>query len=94
MNSPNWNLSFKLICDVFDYTIGAVLSQTVDKQPRVIYYASMNLNDAQLNYSLTEKEFLIIIFALEKFRSHLIGSHVIVYANHIELRHLLTKKWC
>jgi len=58
----------------------------------VIYYVNMTLNVAQLNYSVTEKEFLTIVFTLEKFRSYLIGSHVTVYIDHIKLRHLLTKK--
>ncbi|CAL9001372.1 unnamed protein product [Prunus brigantina] len=60
--------------------------------PHVIYYASRTLNDAQLNYSTTEKELLAVIFALEKFRSYLVGSKVIVYSDHAALRYLLTKK--
>jgi len=53
---------------------------------------SHTLNDAQLNYLVTEKEFLAVIFALEKFRAYLIGSHVIVYTDHSALKHLLSKK--
>jgi len=33
----------------------------------MIYYVSRTLNDAQLNYTTTEKEFLAVVFALEKF---------------------------
>jgi len=50
------------------------------------------LNDAQLNYIVTEKEFLAVIFGFEKFKSYLIGSHVIVYTNHSALKHLFSKK--
>ena len=33
-----------------------------------------------------------MIFALEKFRSYLVGSHVIIYTDHSAIRHLLSKK--
>ena len=33
-----------------------------------------------------------MIFALEKFRSYLIGTKVTVYSDHAALRYLLTKK--
>ena len=66
------------MCDASDYAISAVLGQRVDKIPHAIYYASRTLNDAQLNYSTTEKELLAVIFALDKFRSYLLGSKVIV----------------
>ena len=62
------------------------------KLPHVIYYASRTLNDAQLNYSTTKKELLAVMFALEKFRSYLIGSKVIVYFDHAAIRYFLTKK--
>ncbi|KAM2340085.1 hypothetical protein PS2_018986 [Malus domestica] len=52
---PDWSLPFELMCDTSDYALGAVLGQRKDKRPHVIYYASRTLNDAQLNYSTTEK---------------------------------------
>ncbi|CAL8988123.1 unnamed protein product, partial [Prunus brigantina] len=66
--------------------------ERVDKKPHAIYYASRTLNDAQLNYSTTEKELLAVIFALEKFRSYLITNKVIVYTDHAALKYLLAKK--
>ncbi|CAN6697863.1 unnamed protein product [Malus baccata var. baccata] len=64
---PDWSLPFELMCDASDYAIGAVLGQRKNKQPHVIYYASRTLNNAQLNYSTTEKELLAVVFALDKF---------------------------
>jgi hypothetical protein len=64
----------------------------VEKLPHVIYYASKTLNDAQLNYSTTEKELLAVVFALDKFRSYLLGSKVLVYSDHVALKYLLFKK--
>ena len=58
----------------------------------MIYYASRTLNDAQLNYSTTEKELLAVVFALEKFRAYLVGTKVIVFSDHAALRYLLQKK--
>ncbi|KAM1230451.1 hypothetical protein ACFX11_040756 [Malus domestica] len=89
---PDWSIPFELMCDASDYVLGAVLGQRKDKQPHVIYYASRTLNDAQLNYSTTEKELLAVVFALEKFRSYLLGTKVIIYTDHAALKYLLTKK--
>ncbi|KAM1277781.1 hypothetical protein ACFX2J_029884 [Malus domestica] len=89
---PDWSLPFELMCDASDYALGAVLGQRKDKKPHVIYNASRKLNDAQLNYSTTEKELLAVVFALDKFRSYLIGTKVIVFTDHAVLKYLLTKK--
>ncbi|KAM1040864.1 hypothetical protein ACFX2C_030102 [Malus domestica] len=89
---PDWSFPFELMCDASDYALGAVLGQRKDKQPHVIYYASWTLNDAQLNYSTTEKELLAVVSALDKFLSYLIGTKVIVYTDHAALKYLLTKK--
>ena len=71
--------------------MGVVLAQKIDKLPRVIYYASRTLDVAQENYTTTEKELLAIVFALEKFRSYLLGTRVIVYTDHAALKYLLKK---
>ena len=80
------------MCDASDYAVGAVLGQRVDRIPHVIYYVSMTLNDAQWNYSTIEKEMLAVVFALEKFRSYLIGCKIIIFTDHAALKYLLTKK--
>ena len=89
---PIWSLPFEIMCDASDYAIGAVVGQRIGKIPHAIYYASMTLNEAQHNYSTTEKELLAVVFSLEKFRSYFLGTKVIVYTDHAALRHLMTKK--
>ncbi|CAN6579364.1 unnamed protein product [Malus baccata var. baccata] len=89
---PDWSIPFELMCDASDYALGAVLGQRKEKQPHVIYYASQTLNDAQLNYSTTKKELFAVVFALDKFRSYLLGTKVIIYTDHAALKYLLTKK--
>ncbi|CAN6544195.1 unnamed protein product [Malus baccata var. baccata] len=88
----DWSLPFELMCDASNYALGAVLGQRKDKRPHVIYYASRTLNDAQLHYSTTEKELLALVFALDKFRSYLIDTKVIVFTDYAALKYLLRKK--
>ena len=92
MQPPDWSLPFEIMCDASDYAVGAVLGQRRNGKPYVIYYASRTLNNAQMNYSTTEKELLAVIFALDKFRSYLIGSTTIVFTDHSAIRYLLTKQ--
>ncbi|CAM8941178.1 unnamed protein product [Rhodiola kirilowii] len=61
---PNWDLPFELMCDASDFAIGAVLGQRVEKRLHVIYHVSKVLDNAQLNYTTTEKE-LLVVFNIE-----------------------------
>nr|KYP59983.1 Retrovirus-related Pol polyprotein from transposon 17.6 [Cajanus cajan] len=79
------------MCDASDYAVGAVLGQRRAKTFHAIHYTSRVLNEAQINYATTEKELLAIVFALEKFRSFLIGSKVVVFIDHPAIKYLLTK---
>jgi hypothetical protein len=72
------------MCDANDYVVGAVLVQTKDKKHHAIAYASKKLTRAHLNYA--------VVFAIDKFRSYLVGAKVIVYIDHATLKYLLTKK--
>jgi hypothetical protein len=92
IQSPKWNEPFEIMCDASDYAIGAVLGQKEGINFNVIYYASRALNETQKNYATTEKEFLAVIFACDKFRPYIINSKVIVHTDHQALRHLLAKK--
>jgi hypothetical protein len=80
------------MCDASNYAMGDVFGQCIEKLPHVIYHASKTLNDVQLNYSTTEKELLAVIFALDKFRSYLLGSKIIIYSDHVALKYLFSKK--
>ena len=90
MQVPDWELPFEIMCDGSDCAVDAILGQRKDKKPYP-YYASHTLDEAQVNYAMTEKEFLAAIFALEKFRSYLINSKVIVFTDHAALKHLMKK---
>nr|XP_016493037.1 PREDICTED: uncharacterized protein LOC107812452 [Nicotiana tabacum] len=84
--APDWEQPFELMCDARNYVVGAVLGQRKDKVMHPIYYASRTLSGAQLNYTVTEKEILAVVFAFDKFRSYLVGLKVIVSTNHAALR--------
>ena len=79
------------MCDASDYAAGAVLGQIKDNKPYAICYTSQSLDDAQMNFSITEKEFLVIVIALEKFYSYLINSKESIFNDHVALKHLLKK---
>src|SRR4051812_20525626 len=90
--APDWTLPFEIMCDASNLTIGAVLGQRKEKIFHVIYYASRTLNGAQLNYATTEKEFLAVIFAVDKFRQYLLGTKVTIWTDHSAIKYLVTKK--
>ncbi|CAM8879796.1 unnamed protein product [Rhodiola kirilowii] len=90
---PKWDLPFELMCDASDYAIGAVLGQRVEKKLHVIYYVSKVLDNAQMNYTTTEKELLVVVYAFEKFRPYLVGTKTIVYTDHAAIKYLMAKKY-
>ncbi|KAL6335115.1 hypothetical protein AAG906_027175 [Vitis piasezkii] len=92
VRAPNWKLPFEVMCDASDLAMGSVLGQREDGKTYVIYYASKTLNEAQRNYTTTEKELLAIVFALDKFRAYLVGSSIVVFTDHSALKYLLTKQ--
>ena len=80
------------MCEASDYAIRAVLGQREDKNAFVIYYASKTLDFSQANYTTTGKEFLVVVFALEKFRSYIVGSPITIFIDHAALKYLLSKQ--
>ena len=91
VRAPNWQFPFEVMCDASDLAIGAVLGQREDEKPYVVYYASKTLNEAQRNYTTTEKELLEVVYALDKFRTYLVGSDIVIFTDHYALKYLLAK---
>nr|GFC02132.1 reverse transcriptase domain-containing protein [Tanacetum cinerariifolium] len=51
----------------------------IEKHFRPIHYASKTMNQAEANYTTTEKEMLPVVYAFEKFRSYLIMNESIEF---------------
>ena len=71
VRAPNWQLPFEVMCDASDLAVGEILGQRAEGKPYVVYYAIKTLNEAQRNYTTTEKELLAVVYALDKFRAYL-----------------------
>ena len=90
--APDWSLPFEVMCDASDWAVGAVLGQRKSRVFHPIYYASKTLSGAQLNYTVTEKELLAVVYAFDKFRAYLIGARVTVFTDHSAIKYLVEKK--
>ena len=88
----NWQLPFEVMYDASDLAVGAVLGKRAEGKHYVVYYESKKLNEAQRNYTTTEKELLAMAYALDKFCAYLIGSDIIIFTDHSSLKYLLTKQ--
>ena len=73
VRAPNWQLPFEVMCDASDLAIRAVLGKREGRKPYVVYYASKTLNEAQRNYTTTEKELLAVVYDLESFEHTWLG---------------------
>ncbi|KAA0062414.1 Retrovirus-related Pol polyprotein from transposon 17.6 [Cucumis melo var. makuwa] len=90
--APDWSQPFELMCDASDVVVGDMPGQKKDKVTDPIYYAIKTLNEAEENYTTIEKELLAIVFAIEKFRSYIVGSKVTIHSDHSAIRYLMAKK--
>ena len=69
---PNFDKSFKLYTDASDTGLEAVLAQDDEEgKERVIAYDARRLNSAERVYPTTEKECLVVVWAIQKFKQYL-----------------------
>ena len=67
----------------------ALLQKQGSGKLKPIAFASRYLNDAEKKYSIGELELLAVVWGLEKFRFHLYGKQVQLFADHKALETLL-----
>jgi hypothetical protein len=91
LRGPNWTLPFHISSDASDTAIGAVLRQEENHLPYAIYFISKNMTPVELNYTVTEKEFLAVIYAINKFRHYITGYSTFVHTDHSAIKYLMNK---
>jgi hypothetical protein len=87
----DWTLSFHISSDASDTTIGSVLVQEENHLPYAIYFISKNMTHAKLNYTVAEKEFLAVIYAINKFQHYITGCSTLVHTDHSAIKYLMNK---
>src|SRR6202790_199921 len=79
--------------DASDRRTGAVLSFGATwETARPVAYDSYQLNDAEKNYPVHEKELLAIVKSFKKWRSYLLGAHFEVFTDHRTLEYFQSQK--
>ena len=91
LRGANWALPFHISSDASDTAIGAVLGQQDGQAPYSIYYISKKLAPAKLNYTVIEKEFLAIVYSINKFRHYITGYPTFVHTDHSSIKYLMNK---
>ncbi|GFX36560.1 retrovirus-related Pol polyprotein from transposon 17.6 [Trichonephila clavipes] len=85
---PDFKISFELFTDASSIGVGAVLNQ----EQRPVVFASRTLSAAERNYTVTERECLAVVWALNKFRTYLGSLPIKVITDHTALTHLTNGK--
>ncbi|GFV97229.1 retrovirus-related Pol polyprotein from transposon 17.6 [Trichonephila clavipes] len=85
---PNFTEQLNVFTDASGVGIGAVLNQN----HRSIAFTSRTLNKAERNYTVTERECLAVIWALNKFKTYFGSQPVKVITDHAALTKLTNGK--
>jgi hypothetical protein len=91
LRGPYWALPFQISSDALDTAIGAVLGKQEDKEPYAIYYITKNMAPAELNYTVTEKEFLEVVYAINKFRHYVTVYPTFIHTDHTTIKYIMNK---
>ena len=88
----DWKKEFHVHVDASCIALGAVLTQAKEREmDHPIAFMSRKLSKAENNYSATEREGLVMVYAHQNFRHYLLGGHFKMYTNHSALKYLVNK---
>jgi hypothetical protein len=86
----DWQKVFHVHVDTSSIVLGIVLAQPREGElDHPINFLSKKLSIDDKNYTTTEREGLEMVYALQKFRHYLLGSHFKMYTDHSTLRYLV-----
>lgn len=87
---PNLQRPFILYCDASNYCMGAILAQIDENlRERVCGYWSRMFKNAEVHYSITEKECLAVVYSIKHYHVYLYGQKFEVITDHSALKWLL-----
>ena len=89
---PNFDEQFLLYFDASSTGIGFALAQIQNGKEVAIAYNGRGLNQAERNYTTTEREELALVEGIKKFQPHLHDRRFVVYTDHSSLRWLMNVK--
>ncbi len=78
---PNHNKPFDIYIDPSSYQMGAYIVQDV----KPVAFWSCKLNDAQLKYTVGNKELLSIVMILTEFHTMVLEAILHIYTNHLNI---------
>jgi hypothetical protein len=96
MNTPilrnaNSTLPFEVQTDASETGVGVVLQQKSEDGTRPVAYMSRNINAAEQNYSVHERDLLSVVDSLRDWRPYLLGHKFVMRTDHRPLQHLQTQ---
>ena len=90
MGYPDFSILFTLYTDACGDSIGFNLTQVQHGKERASAYWGRNFSDTEKKYSVTEREALSVIVAIQKCRLYLLGNHFTVVVDHQALKWLMS----
>lgn len=78
-------LPIRVYTDASAWAIAGIITNTGTDGERVISYASRSLTPRESKYSTIEREYLALVFSLQKFRCYLLGNPFSLLIDHCPL---------
>lgn len=92
LSFPDFSLPFFVATDASDRGLGAVLYQGDKGSEKYISFVARALTAGEEGYGATQKEMAAIVFALQRFRNYLWGTHFTLFTDHNALVFLRKQK--
>ena len=89
---PDFSKTFCVQADASSHAVGVVLTQDFEDGEHPITYANRMLSPAEVNYTVTEKECLALLFAIKKLRPYLEGYKFVAITDYSALTWLKNRK--